>query len=336
MPSAVGTILQKATRKNKQYNILTFSTHERYQGELAKTGHQFYLLHGDGIKKWNKTFGPVPSNHTLLDGSKGSFQIPNDIEFDFILSQSKSHMQVARQLSLNLNIPIVSSELTTPMPQWTNGYIQNLKQHFSGHINVFITEWSRDQWGYSENEAFVIEHAIDSNIFSPDESIPKQPYVLTVANEYPQRDWCLGFGIYQRITKDLPTHPIGDSIGFSKAAESIDDLVREYQTAQVFLNTSTFSPVPTALLEAMSCGCAIVTTASAGIPSVVENGVNGFISNDEGELRTYLQKLLNNPQLCEELGKRARQTVVDRFNIDRFISQWNQIFDKAANLIFIG
>jgi hypothetical protein len=30
------------TNANKQYNILTFPTHERYESQLAKTGHNFY------------------------------------------------------------------------------------------------------------------------------------------------------------------------------------------------------------------------------------------------------------------------------------------------------
>ena len=97
----------------------------------------------------------------------------------------------------------------------------------------------------------------------------------------------------------------------------------------IFLNTSTLSPIPMALLEAMSCGCGIVTTETCMIPEIVEHGVNGLMSNNEEELREYTQQLLNDAELSKKLGEEARKTIKEKLSEQKFIDNWNKIFDKA-------
>ena len=97
----------------------------------------------------------------------------------------------------------------------------------------------------------------------------------------------------------------------------------------MYINPSTLSPVPTSLLEAMSCGCAIVTTSTCEIPKIIKNGENGFISNDESELRGYIETLLSDPELANKMGQEARKTIQEHFSEARFTEQWNKIFDKA-------
>jgi glycosyltransferase involved in cell wall biosynthesis len=64
------------------------------------------------------------------------------------------------------------------------------------------------------------------------------------------------------------------------------------------------------------------------IPEIIKNGINGFISNDESELRGYIEKLLYDEKLREELGRNARKTILDKFSEDKFIEKWNKTFDK--------
>ena len=65
------------------------------------------------------------------------------------------------------------------------------------------------------------------------------------------------------------------------------------------------------------------------IPSIIENGVNGFISNDEKELRSYILLLQKDKELREKIGNNARQTILEKFTENRFIEEWNSIFNKA-------
>tara|TARA_B100001564_G_C20293692_1_gene513749 strand:- start:401 stop:616 length:216 start_codon:yes stop_codon:yes gene_type:complete len=62
------------------------------------------------------------------------------------------------------------------------------------------------------------------------------------------------------------------------------------------------------------------------IPEIIENGVNGFISNDETELKERIQYLFDNPEEAKRMGENARKTILDRFNLERFVKEWNKIF----------
>ena len=83
----------------------------------------------------------------------------------------------------------------------------------------------------------------------------------------------------------------------------------------------------------MSCGCACVSTATCMIPDIIENGVNGFISNDEDELRGYIETLLKDEDLRSKLGAAARQTILDDFSEEKFINNWNETFDIAYGVV---
>lgn len=309
--------------KKEKYHILTFPTHERYETELCKTGHEFYALNIDGMKSWNSKQTDVPVNYHILPQN----QLCNYLEFDFILVQSKfGQFQLAQNLNQQLGLPIVCLEHTLPTPStMSKSQIDQMRQ-MKGNVNIFISEFSRSAW---QIDGEVIHHGLDTNTFIDNPSIEKDKTVLTVANDFVNRDYCLNFRGWQRITNGLNIKLVGDTKGLSEPARSINELVEFYNKCSVYLNTSTLSPIPMSLLEAMSCGCAVVSTSTCMIPEIIKNGYNGYISNDETELRNYIQLILNDDNLRKELGKNARETVVQKFSESKFINNWNILFDKV-------
>jgi glycosyltransferase involved in cell wall biosynthesis len=154
----------------------------------------------------------------------------------------------------------------------------------------------------------------------------RQQRMMSVVNDWVNRDWCCGYQIWERTVKGLPCHVVGDTPGLSVPAESLEALRKDYSESQIFVNTSTHSPIPCSLLEAMACECAVVSTATCLIPEIIENGVNGFCTNDEDEMSEYMVLLLNDSDLCRKLGQAARQTIKEKFSMNRFISEWNNVF----------
>lgn len=332
MASTMGCILRKAYRKkDDKLNILTFPTHERYQEGLAKTGHNFFLYQAEGVKEWNTMYAPLPANHILL--AKDMIP-PLDFDFDIILSQNKSgQFPIADYYSKKYHCPIITLEHTLPPPEWNEAMKEKVKS-MKGHVNVFISEYSTKQWGEQPFSSVVIHHGIDTNLFCV-KDISRKDVLLSVVNDWPNRDWCCGFNLWKKVTKDLPVDVSGHSPGFSTAAKDINELVSLYQQSSIFVNTSLISPVPTSLLEAMSCGCAIVTTATCMIPEIITHGVNGLISNNPEELRSYCEKLLSTPALARKLGKAARKTVLERFPMSKFVESWDNLFTYTADNIFV-
>ena len=314
------------SQKPDKYNILTFPTHERYETQLCKTGHNFYSCHIQNNKKWNKEQTAVPENYYILPEN----QVINYIDFDFILVQSKYwQYQVAMDIIKSRPLPIIVLEHTLPTPETVSQEnIQAMKQ-MVGHINVFISEFSKSEWGI-ENNSKVIYHGVDSETFKPIE-VDKEDYILTVANDFKNRNYCLNYEGWNRITEDLETVLVGENNGEgSKACKNADELAVEYNKCKVYLNTTTLSPIPMSLLEAMSCGCAVVSTATCMIPEVIQDGVNGFISNDEKKLREKTEMLLANEELRKTMGENARKTIQNMFSEQRFLDEWNNTFDQIC------
>jgi glycosyltransferase involved in cell wall biosynthesis len=308
--------------KKDKYNILTFPTHERYETGLCKTNHEFYALNISNMKKWNSNQTDIPANYHILPEN----QLCDYLNFDMILVQSKfGQFQMAQNINRQLGLPIICLEHTLPTPNsMTQKQIEEMRS-MNGDINVFISDFSRSAWGL---DGKVIHHGLDTSTFSI-KDIEKNNTILTVANDFVKRDYCLNFSGWKRITNGLNTKLIGDTEGLSEAAKSINDLVDSYNQCAVYFNSSTLSPIPMSLLEAMSCGCAVVSTATCMIPKIIKNGENGFISNNEGELRSYLELLLNDKSLREKIGTNARKTIEDNFSETQFVNNWNKLFDEA-------
>jgi glycosyltransferase involved in cell wall biosynthesis len=340
MATQLGSITRAATRRpDEPLNILTFPTHERYQSGLAKTNAVYYMVRSPHVKDWNATYAPLPANHILLNPSRGDKQVPPDVDFDLVLSQNKfGQFQIAEQFARKLHLPLVSLEHTLPVPSWSRAQLESLRG-MRGDLNLFISEYSVGQWGWDPKDPTVrvIHHGIDTETFSPNDMMcDRKPHLLSVVNDWVNRDWCCGFKLWQEVSKDLPVCVVGATPGLSEPAKSVHDLVMKYRSSSVFLNTSLISPVPTALMEAMSCGCAVISTANCMIPSIIKNGINGFISNNPAELRAYCRRLLTDVDLAASMGAAARQTIIDRFSQEKFVANWDSLLREAAGFTYTG
>lgn len=75
--------------------------------------------------------------------------------------------------------------------------------------------------------------------------------------------------------------------------------------------------IPVVLMEGMASGLPVVSSRLSGIPELVEHGVSGLLCEpgDEDGLAAALLQLAGDPQLREAMGRAARQTVVEHFDV---------------------
>lgn len=328
--SQVAGILQRATtNKLDRLNILTYPTHERYASHLAQTNCDYFLYQGEGIKTWESKYAKLPKNHTLLNPQHGENQLPDYITPHIVFSQNKlAHYSISAKLANKYRCPLVNLEHCLP---WHSIQPKQLEQLYGmqGDINVFISDYSRRAWGYTEKNSVVVEHGIDANIFKPQE-VEKEWDILVVANDFVNRNDLLGWQEFCYIT-GYPNSPykikiVGSNPGISEPASSVQELVSFYNKSKVFLCTAKHSPIPYSLIEAMSCGCACVCYEQAMVSETISHATNGMLSNDVHDLKNYCQELLMEEDMRLELGHNARNLAKTRFSLDRFISQWEQIF----------
>jgi len=208
----------------------------------------------------------------------------------------------------------------------------------------FISEYNMKTWGFNKQQANVVEHGMDYEFWS-DENVPEREQTcLSVVNDWANRDWCCGWQLWNDVIQkyvqdtnmsmDAPTiKPIvvGKNPGLSHPASSIEELRKIYHSSLIFLNTSIHSPVPTVLMEAMACGCAVVSTNNCMIPEIIEHGKNGLLANDAQQLQIYIERLATDADLAKELGYNAQQTIKENYNLSRFLDGWNNLFYQTIN-----
>ncbi len=93
-------------------------------------------------------------------------------------------------------------------------------------------------------------------------------------------------------------------------------LVELYQKTSVFVFPTRYEGMPNALLEAMSSGCAVITTPVAGCVELVEHEANGLLVpvDDSAALAKAIRRLLLNPTLAQKLGSDARHDAVSHWS----------------------
>lgn len=109
--------------------------------------------------------------------------------------------------------------------------------------------------------------------------------------------------------------------------------------ARVFVYGGTWPASYTlSFIEAMMTGIPMVCIGKhlaqdlPGVPpldfyevgEIIQNGVNGFISDDIGTLRSYIYQLLNDDNLARSIGAKGRETAIQFFGKEYIKDSWNR------------
>ena len=100
------------------------------------------------------------------------------------------------------------------------------------------------------------------------------------------------------------------------------------QSAEVFVLPSLVEGLSLALLEAMASGCACVATDAGADGEVLADGA-GIVMSTQGvttQLRTLLPVLRDQPVLTRELGRQARERVLERYTMTSNIDALERLY----------
>jgi glycosyltransferase involved in cell wall biosynthesis len=98
-------------------------------------------------------------------------------------------------------------------------------------------------------------------------------------------------------------------------------LMELYASSHLFLHPSETPPdenqegIPNSILEAMATGLPVAATLHGGIPEAIEHGCSGWLVPEEDHiaLSNAMQEITSSPRALIEMGWRAREAVVRRF-----------------------
>jgi len=97
----------------------------------------------------------------------------------------------------------------------------------------------------------------------------------------------------------------------------------------MFVSSSSTEGISLTLLEAMAVGLPIITTNVGGNPEIVTPGETGYLvpAGDSEALAEQILAHLQDKQNWEQMGRAARASVEQKFQIDRMIRDYEQLYN---------
>ena len=167
--------------------------------------------------------------------------------------------------------------------------------------------------------------------------------VMTVAQSMKKRDKYCGYDIMQSASEGygrVVFGPGNEEIDFQGGLLSYAELKEAYRKHRVYFYTGTYPASYTLnFMEAMMTGIPIVAIGRKladlkifpgmdcyEVDKIIQNGVNGFVSDDIDELRIKIGFLLDNPVVAKKIGEAGRKTAIELFGKEKIKQQWKEFF----------
>ena len=106
---------------------------------------------------------------------------------------------------------------------------------------------------------------------------------------------------------------------------------RIYEIADILILTSAFEGLPVVIMQMMSYGKVVVSTAVSGIPDYIFHEQNGLLifSTEESAIIQegvdLIERLLKDDVFRKTLGARARKDAIEKFSRHSFETRYRQI-----------
>ncbi|MDO8592354.1 MAG: glycosyltransferase family 4 protein [bacterium] len=109
---------------------------------------------------------------------------------------------------------------------------------------------------------------------------------------------------------------------------SINQAAKLLPALDIYVCSSVKEGLPYSILEAMSAGLPIVSTAVGGLPEMIKNGQTGLLVKpaDPEDLAEKIKTLLNNKTLAQKLGRHAKTQAAAEFGLEKMIEKTKKVY----------
>ncbi len=244
--------------------------------------------------------------------------------------------------STTMRIPLVAS-YHTQLPKYLNyyklGFLEGLawqllrSRHKSAAVNLCTSTAMVDELtSHHIPRVALWQRGIDTDLFSParasaemrnylSQGNPSSPLIIYVGRLSPEKNIEQLKHLFDSIPKArlaiigggphksaLEKHFRGTAT-FLPGYLQGEQLASAFASADVFVLPSRTETLGLVLLEAMAAGCPVIGARAGGIPDIIEDGVNGFLFEDERGAAQAAQLLLRDTARRECIRQRAFEGV---------------------------
>ncbi len=240
-----------------------------------------------------------------------NYLIPFIRAYDAVVLSLKEYRQKGLGTPQAFFLPAIDP-FTIKNKEFTKAEVQERIQHYDIPTDLpLIVQISRfDRWKDPEGviEAFRIARRE-----------VKATLVLlgNVATDDPE-----GTEIFESLLKEREERIIVLSVQDSALVNALQ------RRAAVVLQKSIREGFGLTVAEAMWKGTPVIGGNVGGIRYQIRNGVNGYLVNSIEEAASRIVQLLKNPKLRERMGKKAKETVREKFLMTRLVEQYLDLFNS--------
>ena len=200
----------------------------------------------------------------------------------------------------------------------------------------------------------VIYNGVDHSIFKPHTIKPLgEPYIFYTGSERPRKNLGRLFEAFAKLKKEFPELKLVkagacgrsekyrrdtikklDSLGIVQDIIFVDyipeiDLAHYYSSAALLALPSLYEGFGLPALEAMACGCPVVTSNTSSLPEVV--GEAGIMVNpyDTDSLAQAMRQVLTDDKLRDEMIKRGLEQA-KKFSWEKTAEQTQEVYNKLC------
>lgn len=166
-----------------------------------------------------------------------------------------------------------------------------------------------------------------------------QRQVITLAQDMKNRAEFCNYDTFLKIIEGLPAKLYGNrneaSGQLNGGYQTYEGMKQIMRDNRVYVYTGT-QPASYTLnfIEALMTGIPVVAIGDqfanslniAGntyeVHSIINNAVNGFVSNDINKLKEYTRRLLDDDKMAKRIGRMGRETAISLFGKETVKAQW--------------
>ena len=314
----------------RRLKILTWHTHGAYLLYLTQAPHDFYVLSkpgrppGYGGRAGHLPFGANVHDLPVDEAKRQSLDLIVFQDDPQYLEDQYRYLSPAQQ-----RLPKIYLEHDPPREHPVD------MRHPVSDPNVLLvhcTAFNQLMW---DNGA-VPTRVIDHGVFEPEARYSGElAKGLVIINHIARRGRRLGFDVFEDARSALPLDLVGmgaeevGGLGEVRHAE-LPAFAARYR---FLFNPIRYTSMGLAVIEAMMTGMPVVALAATEMVTVIRDGENGFIDTNVERLLAKMRFLLDNPGEAAALGSAARATAMERFNIRRFVADWNAAFLEVTGSV---
>lgn len=163
--------------------------------------------------------------------------------------------------------------------------------------------------------------------------------VITISQDMKNRGEFVNYDTFMKVMADIPDAKLygtkNENTPLSGGFLEYEEMKQRLRSARVYFYTHSQPACYTLnFMEALMTGIPVVAIGKKlaeslkiapntyEVPDIIENGVNGFCSDDIAELQSYIKQLTANHGMAKRIGRAGRETAIKLFGKETVKQQW--------------